>query len=476
MTINNGLAAFKKSLATQPRFSPQAPRLCFLNTVKPDIEDDLLSDKYQAGYPDDIVIKTPTKMPIPEVESYLYSRYSDFRLVNVFKHLKRLKTNLIDVALYTQPQYNHLLLVTDNHILDYCQTHYQVALLDATEDYFLNHYLDCATNDEPHNLKYTTQCLVFIASDGSYFLALPCSCTETDMLTAPLVQQQVIKTTVKQIEQILDPVPLLRMGQISWLKLHYIETKIEKAKDLPNTVMSYIYMGYCDSVADTNHHYTVSDSRIKRIDRIFMDIYMGYCDSVADTNHYYTVSDSRIKRIGRIFMDNPMQAESECDLYLSESAELNLIDLGIDYFNRHLCPIIKDGLVRCTLTKSNKHYEQIFAEIKIHNLNLLADEDTYKDYEIHKYQALAICYQHTIADNMQRIFDLTGKKDIIMAKEVPVKSMPPVKPLITSAGLNKVMLSLVENADKPYYLVNKNLVTLGGHQEIEWIKQKKLPE
>ena len=63
-----------------------------------------------------------------------------------------------------------------------------------------------------------------------------------------------------------------------------------------------------------------------------------------------------------------------------------------------------------------------------------------------------------------------------MAKEVPVKSMPPVKPLITSAGLNKVMLSLVENADKPYYLVNNNLVTLGGHQKIEWIKQTQLPE
>lgn len=444
MTINNGLAAFKKSLATQPRFSPQAPRLCFLNTVKPDIEDDLLSEEYQAGYPDDIVIKTPTKIPIPEVESYLYSRYSDFRLVDTFKHLRRLKTNLIDVALYTQPQYNHLLLVTDNHILEYCQAHYQVALLDATEDYFLNYYLDCATNDEPHNLKYTTQCLVFIASDGSYFLALPCSCTETDMLTAPLVQQQVIKTTVKQIEQILDHVPLLRTEQISWLKLHYTETEIEKAKDLPNTVMSYIYM--------------------------------GYCDSVTDTNHYYTVGDSRIKKIGRTFMDNPMQAEIECDLYLSESAGLNLIDLGIDYFNRHLCPIIKDGLVSCTLTTTNKRYEEFFAEIKIHNLNLLASENTYKEYKIYKYQALAICYQHTIADNMQRIFDLTGKKDMIMAKEVPVKSMPPVKPLITSAGLNKVMLSLVENADKPYYLVNNNLVTLGGHQKIEWIKQTQLPK
>lgn len=444
MTIDKGLAAFKKSLATQPRFSPQAPRLCFLNTVKLDKEDDLLPDDYQAGYPDDIVIKTPTKISIPEVQSYLYSRYSDFRLVDVFKHLRRLKSNLIDVALYTQPQYSHLLLVTDNHILDYCQTHYQVALLDATDDYFLNHYLDCTLKNEPHNLKYTTQCLVFIASDGSYFLALPCSCTETDLLTARLAQQQVIKTTVEQIEQILDPIPLLRTEQISWLQLSYVETEIEKTKDLPNTVMSYIYM--------------------------------GYRDPVADTYHYYTVGDSRIKKIGYTFMNSPMQAEIECDSYLYESAERNLMDLGIDYFTRHLCPIIKDGLVRCTLTKSNKHYEQIFAEIKIHNLSLLTNEDTYKDYEIHKYQALAICYQHTIADNMQRIFDLTGKKDMIMAKEVPVKSMPPVKPLITSAGLNKVMLSLVENADKPYYLVNKNLVTLGGHQKIEWIKQMKLPE
>ena len=444
MTINKGLAAFKKSLATQPRFSPQAPRLCFLNTVKPDIEDDLLPAEYQAGYPDDIVIKTPTKISIPEVQSYLYSRYSDFRLVDVFKHLRRLKTNLIDVALYTQPQYNQLLLVTDNHILDYCQAQYQVALLDATEDYFLNHYLDCANNNEPHNFKYTTQCLVFIASDGSYFLALPCSCSETDLLTAPLVNQQVIKTTVEQIEQILDPIPLLRTEQISWLKLRYIETEIEKTKDLPNTVMSYIYM--------------------------------GYRDAVTDTYYYYTVGDSRIKKIGRTFMKNPMQAEIECDLYLSEPVERNLIDLGIDYFNRHLQPIIKDGLVSCSLTQSNKHYEQIFGEIKIHNLNLLANENTYKEYEIHKYQALAICYQHTIADNMQRIFDLTGKKDMIMVKEVPVKSMPPVKPLITSAGLNKVMLSLVENADKPYYLVNNNLITLGGHQKIEWIKQMQLPE
>lgn len=93
MTIDKGLAAFKKSLATQPRFSPQAPRLCFLNTVKLDKEDDLLPDDYQAGYPDDIVIKTPTKISIPEVQSYLYSRYSDFRLVDVFKHLRRLKSN-----------------------------------------------------------------------------------------------------------------------------------------------------------------------------------------------------------------------------------------------------------------------------------------------------------------------------------------------------------------------------------------------
>ena len=75
---------------------------------------------------------------------------------------------------------------------------------------------------------------------------------------------------------------------------------------------------------------------------------------------------------------------------------------------------------------------------------------------------------------MGTIFDFTTNKKVILAKELPIKQKVAIKPLVKDKGLSKVMLNLVDNANKPYYLVNKTLIALGGKQKIDWIRQTKL--
>lgn len=445
MTTNSGLTIFKKALLTKPKFKAQAKRLCFLNTTS--ANTDYETDNTAVGYADDIVIKMPQTMP--GVNNLLFKQYADFHLVNSFNHLKHYKTNLIDVMFYTQKQYQKLLLVINNKILAYCKAHYQVALLDATADYFLNYYLDCTRQSVPDDLQHTLQCLVFINPDGSYFLALPCICNENELIDAQAAMimtkttpNAIIKTTVKQIEQLLDPIPLLRTAQISWLKLRYINTYLEQADDFSNNTMSYAYM--------------------------------GYYDQVTGIDYFEHVGISRIKQIGKIYHSDQLQAKKICRQALYQSVSKRSSTQRSSYFEQHLHAELRQGFLHIDLKPTNKRYQQLFQEIDLHDLPQLQQIPTYNNYQIGNYFELVNCYQQLVGDEMGTIFDFTTNKKVILAKELPIKQTVAIKPLVKDKGLSKVMLNLVDNANKPYYLVNKTLITLGGKQKINWIRQTKL--
>lgn len=434
MTSNNGMTIFKKSLSQQPEFKASTKRLCFLNIADP--EDEVTN----SGYQDDKVITIPAK--IPQVETSAFNYYQNFHLVDLFGHLKRSKNKLIDITLAAKKQYQKLLLVTNNQILAYCQANYQVALLDATADYVLNYYLKTSQELEPANNKYTTQCLAFINNDGSYFLALPCICYDYEIIKAKKANQTVIKTTIKTIENLLDQIPLLRTDHISWLRLMYSETNYVKTTTEIANYTSYFYFGYRNQ--NLNHNY------LKKI------------------------SAYKLNTLATILAKEQEQAKTACQHVLMKTLHIKLWNLPLNYFASHLYLKLKNNLIQVVMWPTNQAYQQILTEIRIHNLTQLATYHFYHGYQIEKYPQLKLAYHALIDDQANKLLNLTSKPQMLIAKSIPMTKSKTVKPLVNSQGLNQVMLNLVNDANKPYYLVNDTLVTLGGNSKISWSRQTKL--
>lgn len=131
---------------------------------------------------------------------------------NTAKIDPRINAFTLDQAVFHHS--NDLNLVTNNEILQQQHATYQVAILDAADDYFINYlaaYLnDCVNKSSTQHcdfaldLKYLVpmQCLVFIDQQNQCFLALPIIC-DLSQVTNQSAHTPVIKTTVKAVNQVL---------------------------------------------------------------------------------------------------------------------------------------------------------------------------------------------------------------------------------------------------------------------------------
>lgn len=441
MTINVSLTAFKRSLKVQPTFKAAKHRLCFLNTVKD-------HDKPN-GYHDDLVINLTAAMAKQAQISLKY--YQNIHLVDTFNHLQKTKTPLLDVSLATNKHYQHLLLISNNELLKTCQADYQVVLLDATRDYFDNYYLDLNLKNEPDNFKYTSCCLVFINSDGSYFLALPVSCDTDELQIIQKSQTPIIKTTIKTIELVLDQnqVPLLRTDQISWLKLLCPPTFKLKHSGAKTIYLTGNFWSFYDEPEQLGYLKHVSNQSVLKIATNFMTI------------------------------NNNAFLKANANSYLNESLDDSLSGQEWSYFYQHVKLTLKKGFIHFALDHQNPDYQAIFAEINQPNLiqtSFIPDRYNYYEQQrrINKYLSLRNICDLLISSQKEQLFDLTVKSHKLLAQEIPVKTTKKIKPLIQSTGLNKVMLNLVNDTNKPYYLTKKTLVSLTGKDHINYAKQIKL--
>lgn len=195
------------------------------------VANDLAQDKLQYQ-PNDEVIMEPGITDIGHLKGdvQLQNEAADPKKLNkvhLFKHLNKRTQATIDMVLSRKYLFYNNTVITDNKILERFQADYHVVLLDATADY-IRHYLIRDMDESTHLLgqlfDYPTvnvvlQCLLFVKKDHTYFLALPCFFSKTEVAGSKNINLDILDVSYQQLQGLLKPIPLLEVAGFKPLRL-----------------------------------------------------------------------------------------------------------------------------------------------------------------------------------------------------------------------------------------------------------------
>lgn len=195
------------------------------------VANDLAQDKLQYQ-PNDEVIMEPGITDIGHLKGdvQLQNEAADPKKLNkvhLFKHLNKRTQATVDMVLSRKYLFYNNTIITDNKILERFQADYHVVLLDATADY-IRHYLINDMDESTHLLgelfNYPTvnvvlQCLLFVKNDHTYFLALPCFFSKTEVAGSKNINLDILDISYQQLQELLKPIPLLEVAGFKPLRL-----------------------------------------------------------------------------------------------------------------------------------------------------------------------------------------------------------------------------------------------------------------
>lgn len=394
------------------------------------------------------------------------SDHVTYHFIDLLKHVNRAGSTLEKVIL---SHYSICSIIFQSKILDNIlasnllawKLTYHVVLLDATADFTQNYFLklveplDTSMNDYTYDDKagYKTdldylpysarvastialdqaQCMVFVNDDGDYFLALPCLFNNKP---SELPTCYLEKATIKQIRQILKPMPLVRAGNFYPLTSKGLYYYGSHDDDL-------YFMTY-DNLHTSTTYMMLLANKYQKDPSGFAD-YFYQSLTVKDAPFYgsYLTITNDLERIYETNITN----------YLIKNLAVEINSVGEPIFTlKHATPLWQKILQRLTkITFDRSSFETIF------NMYWVAIcPDIYN-----------ICIQKVAAKMSFALQQIQNKP---ISHDLSKQQRTVLKPLSTESGLNKIWLTLREGDNQKYYLDKQHLVTLVGSSRIDTIK------
>lgn len=339
----------------------------------------------------------------------------------------------LDQALMAQD--NEFRIIANNNVLKRLKAQYHIAILNAADDYFVNYlagYINLAAASFTANrfafyanpaYLLPMQCLVFIDQQDQCFLALPIVC---DLSKADQVINHVpiIKTTVEQVQTVLGKHNLYHYGQnyyLFWQPMH-------------------------ESQADLN---TISTKYSKRY-FIFRQI---LCPAQEWNVDYVS-----------LFNDNPRHHNQKDQAVLQSIQNKVLSIIGSFYVTvlLQLKPKYLDCQFKPQTTGTFAYIWQqpnITPDWKkaLKNLNQIIN----MSMNVMRWQGIVYKKQtdfvsYNLQIRTELLADIAKNLHFKATKAIqssPISIKKAGKPLVAKKGLNKLLTSSVNNAEREFYLV-----------------------
>lgn len=372
-------------------------------------------------------------------------------------------------------------LVINNQLLDDNDLGYHVVYLDGAMD-FINHYYEKALTyqDNVKNstvysqyLAKTIGCLLFLNSDNSYFMALPCIMTADLALTGNVtydLSYQNIKfdklaiayanTTINQIEQLLKPVPLYEYKGCYPFRLYL--TVADTIGD-PTLAYQASYLIHNEAVIDYEdgvyNQWVYDKTDIKPMmqwgnvvkaantNQKFFNLLLFnsllYCNVIRQNDylHYYLDDTFQTVRISDLIKVNEQGL-----------IEFNFIPFGPSF------PLIS----KCLSDHLNQHLHSLSYPLNIKtSFNEIGQRELCSFLtEIEKLLDDNEITQITVPESMK-----IEKKELAVPPAMKANQSSAGKPLTTNKNFMSALTSISVQNQKFYYL-NNHLLTITGSKTI----------
>lgn len=367
-------------------------------------------------------------------------------------------------------------LVINNELLDDYSLGYHVVYLDGAMD-FINHYYEkeltrqATINNSSVYAQYlakTIGCLLFLNSDNSYFMALPCIMTADLALTGHVAHDlgyeniridklaiDYANTTVNQIEQLLKPVPLYEYKGCYPFRL---------------------YLTVADTIGDPTLAYQASylihnEAVIDYEDGVYNQWLYGKADikPMMQWGNIVKTSDTNGLLLSNLLYCNVVRQNNYLHHFLEDA-----------FYTAHISDLIKvneQGLIEFNLIPFSPSFPLISKCLSDHlNQHLHA-----LDYPINDKKSFNEIGQRELGSFLTDIKKLLTDNEITqMSVPKPVKIMkkdlavPPAikanqsstaKPLVTNKNFMAALTSISTQSQKFYYSSN-HLLTITGSKTI----------
>lgn len=374
---------------------------------------------------------------LPEYSMSVYDKDSEDNIghiwsINPFDYVKdRSKYNdcLEKVFAY---KYRNLNAVIDNDLLSKYGFDYHVVILDATDDFVQNYFLqinDHFIQDPRYQvqslyqehafslsnkelcsefLKYPTSCLLFYNDDYSYFCALPCVIYATDTFDK-------ISVSIDQIRHILEPLPLHKDDDDRYLLHAYYAREIREIN-----VISYINM-------DCSRTTLEKILQTRNIEKLTTSVPAKYIQRV--NIEYFNFCSEYMSKHLRVFVTK----NGQIHFYLDKSSpswdnffkQNEFCSILLKYTKENKVPLLwSDKTLSC----------EKFVEKIINSMNLSVND---------------------ISTNEEDISDLINSTDKL------------VQPILPNKGLNGIFSDLGYNDTHKFYVTKNRLFTAFGTNKLE---------
>lgn len=370
-------------------------------------------------------------------------------VLDLDKHFKKTKLPYLETVLMNR-KYIDKTLIVDNEILDKYQLGYHVVFLDGSVDLATHFYDQAPLLDNFFNKDYQhlilenlAGCLIFLNPDNSYFCAVPC--LQSNDVNHDAYDH--IDVSVQQIQQVLEPVPLMRIGKIYPffmfftydLNLSYPQTEQFRQyfKSIKKPIAMLTYAGRSKSTRYLDQYKLISQ----------------YCI----TNTKPDKTDlGKWQTYGEILQHLAMYQEESMVDYLQKHSDFFITDTGefkvkFDIFLPNVTKII------------NKHLNNHF-----HNVHNWSEDFTY--IANHRaYQIVTVAgYTQTFvdSDNADNAIPLRVAEsakvtsiDIKLPDDLSQPKDAAMEPIMHNNGVTGALLSLSGSKQKFYYQ-NHRLITI----------------
>lgn len=359
-------------------------------------------------------------------------------------------------------QYRNFPLILSNKLLQKInktvKVPYHVVILDATDDYLLNEVPKLFTLKEKENnglelikndafqdelIFYNiTQCIVFINDNGEYFLALPAVLMPKFIQNTNIVPY-VIKTNLKTIAKILQPINLLKVD------------------------------GYLFRWTNINHNYKTNDKE---------DLNDYLCSTVENLRNTVQMIAPFSEYFRSLTNYNKQNREDTLLYYKQELYNQVRAYIDLSVLSRMNITINQDGTFNCQWQNANKFWQTIMQHLKYFSVNDLITNMNYEKY----FPVKAKKDRNLLKQNPTRGYFFYGRQEpdtnwltdktlfliYFMLKAIKKISLKPkqttsevltfpqkenLKPLAATNGFNELLRSLSDNQFQVYFCLNDHL-------------------
>ena len=413
------------------------------------------------------VIYNPTLKPIayyePKVDNSEYSlhipifHFKDDKqihateditidVLDLDKHLKQTKQPYLETVLMNR-KYIDKTLIVDNEILDKYQLGYHVVYLDGSVDLATHFYDQVPVFGDVFNKDYQhlilenlAGCLIFLNPDNSYFCAIPC--LQSNDVDHDAYDH--INVTLQQIQEVLEPVPLMRIGKIYTffmiftydLNLSYSQTEQFRQyfKSIKKPIAMLTYAGRSKSTHYLDQYKLISQ----------------YCTMKAKSENVNLGKSQVYEQILNhlaIYQEKNMVncLQKHSDFFITDTGEFKVkFDISLP----NVTKVINEHL--------NQHFHHVhhWSEDSTNIVNHRA----YQIVAVKGYTQKFINSDYSISLHVADLAKVTST-DIELPDDLSQSKDAAMKPIMHNNGVTDALLSLSGSKQKFYYQ-NHRLITI----------------